>query len=129
MSWFRFSSLVFAIWAVVFVLVPGFTNTFATVIHVTSPESEDWTRLAGLLSLGFAVLLFRAHDAEPKAQRLVAQGVLAATLPCALLMTWWQIGASRRWIRLDLVNVMLLYLISYGMFEVNQTRARLEPKK
>ena len=55
-------------------------------------------------------------------RRGVARGVLALTLPGALLMTYWQIIPDRRWVRLDIVNVMLFYLMSGGMFLKSELR-------
>ena len=31
-------------------------------------------------------------------------------------MTYWQIIPDRQWIRLDIINILFLYLMSYGMF-------------
>lgn len=116
MSWFRLSSLIFGFWAVGFSLFPGFVNRTAGLHYLESGHTEDWTRLVGLLSLGFAVLLDRAHrSASFETRRTVALGTLIATLSCALVMTYWQLVPDRRWFRWDLVNIGLLYLISYGM--------------
>lgn len=117
MSWFRLSSLIFAFWAVVFVFFPRFTNEAAGIGYGGSTHAEDWTQLVGLLSLGYAVLLNEAHRAASAyVRRVAAVTVLSATLPCALLMTYWQMIPERQWIRLDLINVLFLYLMSYGMF-------------
>lgn len=62
-------------------------------------------------------MLNEAHRiGEADLCRGVARGVLALTLPCALLMTYWQIIPDRRWIRLDIVNVVLFYLMSGAMY-------------
>ena len=117
MSWFRGSAIVFAGWTLVFFFFPRFSNEFGGVGYVASPHAEDWTQLVGLLSLGFAVLLNEGHrSASAAARQIVARGVLACTLPCALLMTYWQLIPDGRWIRLDIGNVVLLYVMSYGMF-------------
>lgn len=117
MSWFRLSSLVFAFWAVVFVFFPRFTNESAGIGYGGSTHAVDWTQLVGLLSLGFAVLLNEAHRAtSADVRRIAAISVLSATLPCAFLMTYWQIIPDRQWIRLDIVNILFLYVMSYGMF-------------
>lgn len=74
----------------------------------------SWFRLS---SLGFAVLLNEAHRAaSADVRRIAAISVLSATLPCAFLMTYWQIIPDRQWIRLDIMNILFLYLMSYGMF-------------
>ena len=117
MSWFRLSSLIFAFWAVVFVFFPRFTNESAGIGYGGSTHAEDWTQLVGLLSLGFAVLLNEAHRAaSADVRRIAAISVLSATLPCAFLMTYWQLIPDRQWIRLDIMNILFLYLMSYGMF-------------
>ena len=117
MYWFRVSSIIFAFWAVVFCLFPRFTNEFAGIGYVTSKHAEDWTQIVGVFALGFAVVLHEAHSsASADVRRIVARGVLAFTLPCALLMTYWQIISDGRWFRLDIANVALLYTMSYGMF-------------
>ncbi|MDH3744089.1 MAG: hypothetical protein OES47_03190 [Acidobacteriota bacterium] len=117
MSWFRVSSVIFAFWAVVFFFFPRFTNERAGVGYVTSEHAQDWTQIVGLFSLAFAVILNEAHSSSNvDVRRIVARGVLAFTLPCAFLMTCWQIIPDRRWFRLDLANVALLCMISYGMF-------------
>jgi hypothetical protein len=123
MSWFRLCSVIFAFWAVVFFFFPHFTNEFAGIGYVSSGHADDWTQIVGLFSLAFAVMLNETHrSGEPDLRRGVARGVLALTLPCALLMTYWQIIPDRRWIRLDIVNVVLLYLMSVGMFFQSELR-------
>lgn len=117
MSWFRFCSLIFLFWAVVFTLFPRFTNDFAAIGYTRSQHAEDWTQLVGLLSLGFAVVLNGAHrTVNVEARSLIARGVLTCTLLCAILMTFWQIIPERRWTRLDILNISVLYVMSYGMF-------------
>jgi hypothetical protein len=117
MSWFRVSSIIFAGWAVVFFFFPRFTNEYAAVGYVNSGHAEDWTQIVGLFCLAFAVLLNEAHRSASEAvHRIVACGTLAFTLPCALLMTYWQIMPDGRWFRLDIANIAFLYMMSYGMF-------------
>jgi len=123
MSWFRVCSVIFAAYAVVFVFFPRFSNEFGGIGYAGGGHAVDWTQIVGLFSLAFAVLLHEAHrSAEPALRRGVARGVLALTLPCALLMTYWQIIPDRRWIRLDMVNIALLYLMSVGMFLESEFR-------
>jgi hypothetical protein len=116
MPWFRASSVIFAAWAVVFAFFPHQSNELGAVDDVTSKHAEDWTQIVGLFSLAFAVLLYEAHrSANPDVHRVVARGVLSLTVPCALLMTYWQLIPARRWIRLDIADIALLCLVSYGM--------------
>jgi hypothetical protein len=116
MPWFRASSVIFAAWAVVFLFFPRYSNEFGGVDYITSMHAEDWTQIVGLFSLAFAVLLYEAHrSANADVHRIVARGVLSLTVPCALLMTYWQLIPERRWIRLDIADIALLCLISYGM--------------
>ena len=124
MSWFRLSSLIFGFWAVVFFVFPRFSNEFGGIGHVTSGHAEDWTQLIGLFSLGFAVLLNEAHRSTgTDVRRIIARSVLVFTLPCALLMTYWQLIPDRRWLRLDILNIALLYLMSYGMLATVRPRS------
>jgi hypothetical protein len=115
MPWFRASSIIFAVWAVVFILFPHQSNELGGVGYRPSKHAEDWTQIVGLFSLAFAVLLYEAHrSASADLRRTVARGVLSLTVPCALLMTYWQLIPERRWIRLDIADIALLGLISYG---------------
>ncbi len=117
MSWLRFSSAIFGVWAVVFFFLPGFVNELVGIDYVASLHTEDWTRIFGVTALGFAVVLNEAHrSANADVRRVVARGVLAFTLPCALLMTYWQIIPDGRWNRIDAANVAILYIMSYGLF-------------
>ena len=117
MPWFRASSIIFVVWAVVFLFFPRFSNEFGGVGYTTSKHAEDWTQIVGLFSLAFAVLLYEAHrSASPDVRRIVARGVLSLTVPSALLMTYWQITPDRRWVRLDIADIALLCFVSYGMF-------------
>ena len=123
MSWFRFCSIIFTGYAVVFFFFPRFSNEFGGIGYVPSGHAVDWTQIVGLCSLGFAVMLNEAHRfEEPGLRRGVARGVLALTLPCAILMTYWQLVPDRRWIRLDIVNVVLLYLMSGAMLLRSELR-------
>ena len=116
MSRFRLSSLVFAFWAAVFFFLPGWANVFAGVGYIPSGHAEDWTRIIGLFSLGFSILLESAHRSSgSEVRRVVALGTFAFTMPCALLMTYWQIIPERRWFRLDILNVVLLYAMAFAM--------------
>ena len=109
MSWFRASSLIFTFWAVVFFFFPRSSNEIAGIGYVISEHAEDWTQIIGLFSLGFAVLLNEAHRVSDLAlRRAVARGVLALTVPCALLMMYWQLIPDRRWTRVDIGNILLL---------------------
>ncbi len=117
MSWFRVSSLIFAAWAVVFFFLPGFANELVGIDYVANEHAEDWTQIFGVAALALAVVLNEAHrSASAEVRRVVARGVLAFTLPCALLMTYWQIIPDGPWNRIDIANAVLLYAISYGMF-------------
>ena len=116
MSWFRLSSVIFAAWAVLFLFFARFTNEYAGIDYVTSKHAEDWTRIVGVFALAFAVVLNEAHrSANAEVRRTVARGVLAFTIPCALLMTAWQVTPDPRWTRLDIGNILLLCLISWGL--------------
>lgn len=116
MPWFRVSSLIFAAWAGLFFFLPRFVNRLVGRGYVVSEHAEDWTQIFGVSALAFAVVLEEAHrSANAEVRRLVARGVLAFTLPGALLMTYWQLIPDGRWNRLDILNVALLYLMSYGM--------------
>lgn len=116
MSQFRICALPFAGWGIVFVFFLRFTNEFAGVGYAGSPHAQDWTQIVGLFSFAFVVLLNEAHrTAAVAVRRAVARGIVVLTLPCAILMTYWQLVPERQWIRLDIVNVLILYAISYSM--------------
>ena len=102
---------------------PHFTNRLAAIGYEPSKHADDWTQLVGLSCLGFAVLLDQAHrSANDVARRVVARGVLAFTVPCVLLMTYWQIIPDRRWTRFDLGNIGLLFIISCVLFAASRAR-------
>jgi hypothetical protein len=116
MPWVRASSLIFLAWAVVFLLFPRQSNELGGIGYIRSKHAEDWTQIVGLFSCAFAVLLYEAHrSANSQVRRVVARSVLALTVPCVLLMTYWQLMPERRWIRLDIADIALLCFISYGM--------------
>ena len=118
MPWFRISSLLFACWGILFAGFPNFTNNFAAIGYEPSEHADDWTQLFGLCCLGFAVLLDQAH----RSANDVARGVLAFTVPCVLLMAYWQIIPDRRWTRFDIGNIALLLLISCVLFAASRVR-------
>ena len=123
MPWFRITSFLFVSWGVLFAGFPHFTNSMAAIGYEPSKHADDWTRLFGLCCLGFAVLLDQAHrSASEVARRMVARGVLAFTVPCVLLMTYWQILPDRRWTRFDIGNIALLILISCVLFAASRVR-------
>ena len=117
-SWFGFSSIVFAVWGVLFTFFPRLTNEFGGIGYTGSKHAADWTQLVGLFSLAFAVLLNAAHrSANPDVRRVTARSVLVLTLPSAALMTYWQLIPDRQWLRLDIVDILLLVLISCGLLK------------
>jgi hypothetical protein len=116
MSRFRVCALPFLGWGITFLFFPAFTNEFAGVGYTGSRHALDWTQIVGLFSLAFAVLLNDAHRVvNPDVKRTVARAAITLTLPCAVLMTYWQLLADRQWIRLDIVNVLVLYTIGAVM--------------
>lgn len=128
MSWFRFCSAIFAVWAVVFFFLPAFVNEFVGIDYVASQHAQDWTQIFGVTALAFAVVLNEAHrSGNVEVRRVVARGVLAFTLPCALLMTYWQIIPDGAWNRLDIANIVLLGVMSYGLFVQSGLRGRRRP--
>ena len=123
MHWFRITSFLFACWGVLFAGFPHFTNNLAAIGHEPSKHADDWTQLFGLCCLGFAFLLDQTHrSANDVARRVVARGVLAFTVPCVLLMAYWQIIPDRRWTRFDIGNIALLFLISCVLFAASRVR-------
>ena len=123
MPWFRITSFLFACWGVLFAGFPHFTNSLAAIGYDPSRHADDWTQLFGLCCLGFAALLHQAHrSANDVARRVVARGILAFTVPCVLLMSYWQIIPDRRWTRFDIANIALLFLISCVMYAAGRGR-------
>ena len=113
MPWFRVSASLFLGWAILFALFPHFTNDLAAIEYVPSKHADDWTQIVGVLCFGLAVLLDQAHRSESAvARRTAARGVLAFSLPCIILMSYWQLIPDRRWTRFDIGNIALLGLIS-----------------
>jgi predicted secreted protein len=128
MSWLRLFAIIFVAWGVVFAALPRFANELAGIDYVVNPHAEDWTRIAGLLMFGPAFLLEAAHrSSNPELRRTIARGVLVFTLPCALLMTYWQLIPDGRWNRLDVINVVLLYVMSYALFVESELIERRLP--
>jgi cytochrome bd-type quinol oxidase subunit 2 len=122
MSWFRFSAIIGGVCGATFFFLPHLSNVLFGVNYVSSPHAEDWTQLFGLSLFGLAFILNAAHTSKnAEMKRSVAHGMLLFTLPCALVMTYWQVIPDGRWNRLDIVNIMVLYLMSYGLF-VNSGR-------
>ena len=116
-SWFRFGSVILAAWAAAFFFLPRFSNELFGVDYDVNRHAEDWTQLIGLASLALAFMLNAAHgSSNPEARRIIARGVLVFTVPCALVMTYWQIIPDGRWNRLDIANIVLLVVMSYGLF-------------
>jgi hypothetical protein len=71
----------------------------------------------GLTGFPFAFLLNAAHaSTNEEMKRTVARAELIFTVPCALLSIYWQIIPDGRWNRLDIVNIVILCILSYGMF-------------
>ncbi len=126
MSWFRFCSVVFAAWGVAFFFLPRFSNELFGVDYVINLHAEDWTRLIGLTMFAMAFMLDAAHrTSNSEARRIIARGVLMLSLAIAIVMTYWQIIPDGRWNRLDIVNIVLLLVMSYGMFRQSGLRIGL----
>ena len=123
MPWFRVSAVVFSLWGVIFFAFPVFANQFAGIGFVGSKHATDWTQLVGLFCLSFTVLLEAAHrSASAELRRIAARSALTLTLPSAVLMTYWQLIPDRQWVRLDILNVVLLLLMSFGFFSQSGLR-------
>lgn len=128
MSWVRLSAIIFVAWGVLFAALPRFANELVGIDYVVNLHAEDWTRIAGLAMFAPAFLLEAAHrTANPEVRRTVARGVLMFTLPCAVLMTYWQLIPEGRWNRLDAINAVLLYGLSYVLFVEGELIARRLP--
>ncbi len=128
MSWLRLSAIIFVAWGVVFAALPRFANELVGIDYVVNLHAEDWTRLVGLMMFPPAFLLEAAHrTSNPEVRRTIARGVLVFTLPCAVLMTYWQLIPDGRWNRLDVINAVLLYGMSYVLIVEGELIARRLP--
>jgi hypothetical protein len=128
MSWLRLSAIIFVVWGGVFAALPRFANELVGIDYLVNLHAEDWTRIAGLTMFGPAFLLEAAHrTSNPEVRQTIARGVLVFTLPCALLMTYWQLIPDGRWNRIDAINVVLLYGMSYVLFVESELAARRLP--
>lgn len=122
MPWFRITSILFLGWAVLFAGFPRFTNSLAALRYVPNEHADDWTQIVGLFCLGFAVLLDQAHrSGNEVARRVVARGVIACTVPCAVLMSYWQLTPEPRWTRFDIVNIALLAIAAIVLLPAGNT--------
>ncbi len=125
MPWFRITSILFLGWAVLFAGFPHLTNSLAALRHAPSKHADDWTQIVGLFCLGFAVLLDQAHrSGNDVARRVVARGVIACTVPCAVLMSYWQLTPEPRWTRFDIGNIALLAITAIVLFSASTTSER-----
>jgi drug/metabolite transporter (DMT)-like permease len=117
MSWFRFASIYAALCGVAFFFFPRLSNEIFGINYVISLHGEDWLQLFGLTGFSFAYLLNAAHaSTNEEMKRTVARAQLIFNVPCALIMTYWQIIPDERWNRLDIANIVILCILSYGMF-------------
>ncbi len=92
MSWFRFSAIISVACGAVFFFLPHLSNVLFGINYTNSPHAEDWTQLFGLSLVGLAFILNAAHSStSAEMKRGVARGALLFTLPCAMIMTYWQI--------------------------------------
>ena len=128
MSWLRLSAIIFLAWGVAFAVLPRFVNELVGVDYVANLHADDWERIAGLLMFAPAFLLEAAHrSSNAELRRTIARGVLISTLGCALLMTYWQLIPDGRWNRIDVINVVLLYGMSYVLLVEGELVARRLP--
>ncbi len=126
MSWFRFCSVIFAAWGVAFFFLPRFSNELFGVDYVVNLHAEDWTRLIGLTMFAMAFMLNAAHrTSNSEVRRIVARGVLMLALAIAIVMTYWQIIPDGQWNRLDIANIVILLVMSYGLFKQSGLRIDL----
>jgi hypothetical protein len=73
--------------------------------------------LFGLTGFSYAYLLNAAHSSTTEEmKRIVARTALIFYVPCVLVMIYWQIIPDGRWNRLDIGNIVILCILSYGMF-------------
>ena len=125
--WFRITAFLFLCWAILFAGFPHLTNSLAAIGEKPTKHADDWTLLFGLFCLAFAVLLEEAHrSANTVVRRIVARGVLVFTVPCILIMSYWQMIPDRRWTRFDIGNISLLVLISCVLFMESRVREEAE---
>ncbi len=116
MSWFRFSALVGIICGSAFTFFPHLSNVIFGINYSGSLHAEDWTRLFGLAIYGLTFIMNAAHNSQSlEFRQSAARGMLIFSLPCAIVMTYWQIIPDGRWNRLDIINIFFLYLMSYGL--------------
>lgn len=117
MSWFRFASIYIALGSAAFFFLPHLSNKIFGIKYVVSLHAEDWTQLFGLAGFPWVFLLNAAHTStNEEMKRTVARAHLIFTVTCALLMTYWQIIPDGRWNHLDIANIVILFIVSYGMF-------------
>ena len=117
MSWFRVSAMIFAAWAAAFFFLPRFSNELFGNDYLVNGHAEDWTQLVGLALIPMVFMLNAAHGSSNlETKHIIARGALMFTVSCALLMTYWQIIPDGRWNRLDLLNIFLLAMMSYGLY-------------
>ena len=117
MSWFRLASIYSVLCGVSFFFFPRLTNEIYGINYVVSLHGEDWLQMFGLTMFAFAYYLNAAHaSTNEEMKRTVARAQLILTVPIVLLMTYWQIIPDGRWNRLDIGNIVILCILSYGMF-------------
>jgi hypothetical protein len=117
MSWFRFCAIIYVVWGVAFFFLPNLSNEIFGVDYVDNEHAEDWIQLVGLGLFGLAFLLNAAHrSSNAELRRAIARGGLIITVSYALMLTYWQLIPDGPWNRLDIVNAVLLYVLSYGLF-------------
>ena len=128
MSWFRVSAMIFAMWSAAFFFLPRFSNELFGNDYLVNGHAEDWTQLVGLALIPMAFMLNAAHGSSNlETRRIIARGALVFTLSCALLMTYWQVIPDGRWNRLDIVNIFLLGMMSYGLYMESGLWGRRSP--
>jgi hypothetical protein len=116
MSWFRFSALFGVICGSAFIFFPHLSNVILGINYSGSLHAEDWTRLLGLAIYGLSFIMNAAHISQSmEFKQSAARGMLIFSLPCAIISTYWQIIPDGRWNRLDIINIFLLFLMSYGL--------------
>jgi drug/metabolite transporter (DMT)-like permease len=117
MSWFRFASIYAVLCGVAFFFFPRLSNEIFGINYAVSLHGEDWLRLLGLTGFSYAYLLDAAHSStNEEIKRIAAKTALIFYVPCILIMIYWQIIPDGRWNRLDIGNIVILCILSYGMF-------------